>query len=221
MKNKCLKLTPSMILKRGHYLYFACYWIYEKIVDYRISKKNLSTTIFNDAPEAFPVQSISYPYIHQLEKHLEFSDNDVFVDVGCAWGRLLGYIDSKFEIKKLIGVELNDDVAKQAKKIFETNNNIEIISGNIIENLPNEATVFYLFNPFDATVLRKFICEIEKRIKHEIKILYLHPEYEREFERENWMLIESHRLMPKHLGSIKLNIYKYVPRDLMDKKAEK
>ena len=25
-----------------------------------------------------------------------------------------------------------------------------------------------LFNPFDTTVLRKFICEIEKKIKHEL-----------------------------------------------------
>lgn len=212
MGNKQLKLTPSMILRRGHYLYFLFYWIYEKIEDCRISRRSLNSTIFNDMPGAYPVQSISYPYIHQLEKYLRLSKEDVLVDVGCAWGRLLGYIDSKFSTKKLVGVELNKEVAKQAKKIFAKNKNIEIISGDIIENLPIEATVFYLFNPFNEVILRKFICEIEKKIEHEIELLYLHPAHETEFEREKWMLTESNILKPKHLGEIKLNIYRYVPK---------
>ena len=46
-----------------------------------------------------------------------------------------------------------------ARTIFETNNNIEIISGNIIENLPDEATVFYLFNPFGLKKGKPKLCK--------------------------------------------------------------
>lgn len=212
MRDNKLRLTPKMVIKRGHYLYFLYYWIYGWFMDCKIAKKSLNKTIFNNDSAAFPVQSISYPYIKELIKNIEYNDNDVFVDVGCAWGRLIGYLRNHTNINKFIGVELNEKVARQASKIFNNDKNITIINGNILFNIPKEGTIFYLFNPFDASVLDAFLNEVEKIIDHDIRVLYLYPEYKDVFRnRKFWYLSSIKNLKPKYMGILKLYEYIYLP----------
>ena len=211
--DKQLKLTPSMVIRRGHYLYFLYYWIYCHINDYRIASKNLNHTILNDSPDAFPVQCISYQYIKELLKCYNFSDNDVFVDVGCAWGRLIGYMRLHTPVKKFYGVDLNSEVAEFAQKIFKNDDRVTIISGNILENLPMDGTIFYLFNPFAANVLDSFLSCIEEKMDHSIKILYLYPLYKEIFftHTDKWHLLETKMLKPRWLGEIEMCIYEFNP----------
>lgn len=214
MKKNTLKLTPKMILKRGHYFYFLYYWLYGVIHDYRLAGRTLSHTIFNKQENAFPVQCISYPYLRELLKCFDFAEDEVFVDVGCAWGRLLGYLCLKTNIRQLIGVELNEEVAKCAQNIFRKEPRATIISGDILENLPENGTTFYLFNPFDEKVLKRFLEEVERKIKHPVKILYLHPTCRHVFEAEGsgWKLAEEKKVKPRCLGELELCVYekKYI-----------
>ncbi len=213
MDRTSLKLTPEMIMRRGHYCYFFYYWIYGLIADYRLAGKSLNQTIFNKVDGAFPVQSISYPYIKALIACVDFGSDEVFVDVGCAWGRLIGYMSSNTRIKKFIGVELNKDVAECARRIFYGDLNITIITGNIIDNLPLEGTIFFLFNPFDKTVLERFLNEIEENIHHLVKLMYLHPTCRELIDiRPRWVLMKDLQIKPKHLGALTLCIYEYKPR---------
>lgn len=213
MKNKSLKLTPSMIIRRGHYAYFFRFWLYGKIVDYHIAGESLNRTIFNSAAGAFPVQCISYPYLNELLPHLKLNPHDVFVDVGCAWGRLLGYLRLKTECQSLVGVELNATAAECAQTIFLGDPRVTIIQGDILEHLPENATVFFLFNPFDKKVLESFIRKIETSIFHPVRLLYLHPMCRGILDagRTNWVLREEVPLKPKHLGPITLCVYEYIP----------
>ena len=209
MKKNKLKLTPWMIVKRGHYFYFLYYWIYGLIHDYKLAGKSLNNTVFNKQKEAFPVQCISYPYLRELLKSVHFKKDEVFVDVGCAWGRLLGYLCSHTSIPNLIGVELNEEVATCAKSIFKDEPRVTIISGDILEELPENGTTFYLFNPFDEEVLKGFLDAVEKKIKHPVRILYLHPTCRHviEVESTSWNLIEEKKIKPRHLGALKLCVY--------------
>lgn len=213
MRKTLLSLTPGMILRRGHYGYFFYYWIYGLIVDYSLAKQSLGQTIFNNIHGAFPVQSITYPYLKALIEQVTFESNDVFIDVGCAWGRLLGYMRSHTKIKRFVGIELNEEVAKCAKRIFCDDPNITIISGSVIGNLPLDGTIFYLFNPFDKVILEHFLDEIEEKIHHPIKLMYLHPTCREviEVRQHRWMVLEEREIAPKCLGALTLCIYKYNP----------
>ena len=119
-KHNSLKLTPKMIIRRGHYLYFAYYWLYGKINDLLFARKSLDDTVFNNDKEAYPIQSLSYPYLKELSKSIIIYPEDVFVDVGCAWGRVLWCLRRKKYAKKWIGVEYNSRIEEQAKKIFSS-----------------------------------------------------------------------------------------------------
>lgn len=209
MRRTSLKLTPGMILRRGHYGYFFYYWLYSLIWDYRLAGKLLDKTVFNDEPGAYPVQSISYLYLKELLKVVKLQKEDVFVDVGCAWGRLIGYLHSHLHAKKFIGVELNSEVAKIAVDIFKHEESVEIIEGDVLIKLPLEGTVFFLFNPFDAKVLEQFLIEVEQKISHSVTLLYLHPTCRHLVDARHlyWHLKEEINIKPKHLGSLTLCVY--------------
>lgn len=212
MKSSNFCLTPWMVIRRGHYIYHFTQWIYSGIMDYRLAGKRLDETIFYEEDGAYPVQCISYHYIRELLRAVSFSDGDVFVDVGCAWGRLIGYMRLHTRIHRFIGVELNHKVALEAQKIFRDDPCVNIIEGNILENLPLEGTVFYLFNPFNEVVLGQFLDLLERRATHSVKILYLYPTCEKVFtQRSNrWRVLFSSSLRPPFMGSLDLVVYELI-----------
>ena len=211
-KNKNpLRLTPGMILKRGHYLYFLFYWLYTIYWDRKIGKRSMEKTLFNKEEEKYPVQCISYPYLRELAKHLSIEAKDVFVDVGCAWGRLLGYLKYHTPGRRWIGVEYNEEAGKTAEGIFAGDEEIEIIKGDILRNIPIDGTIFYLFNPFGKGILEQFLTQLEQLGKDHITVYYLHPVWREVFEyrRDIWILKEEKILKPRYLGPLTLLKYEF------------
>ena len=210
MDKNPLKMTPIKILKRGNYLYHFCFWIYGLYFDLRLAGKPLNNTVFNNTESAYPAQSLSYIYLRELVKIIEYDKNDIFVDVGCAWGRLLSYLQKKTDIEKFIGVELNESIAQSAQIYFEDNPKIKILSGNILDVLPETGTIFFLFNPFDRKTLSLFLNLIEKKICHKVTLIYLHPTCREELDsRKHWNLVKHVQLKPKHMGALDVCIYKF------------
>jgi hypothetical protein len=208
MKNQ-LKQSPIQIVKQKHYFYYFCCWIKSIYFDYKLAGFSLDKTIFNCVDGVYPVQSIQYVYIKEIVSKVEFGEEDVFVDVGCAWGRMIGYLKNHTKIKKYYGIELNSAVAKQALKIFKNDSSVFIIQGNIIDNIPDDGTVFYLFNPFNENVLEQFIESLEEKMHHSIKLLYLYPTCKEILDkRKGWILEQEVLLKPKHFGTLSLCVYK-------------
>ena len=106
-------------------------------------------------------------------------------------------------------MELNEEVVQCAKDIFMNEPKVTIISGDILEKLPENGTTFYLFNPFGEEVLKRFLEEVEKRITHPVRILYLHPICRAVFEEEGskWRLVEDKKIKPRFLGQLELCVY--------------
>lgn len=180
-------------------------------MDIKISKTRLNQTIVYSKKGAYPAQCISYLYIYELEKYIELFPDDVFVDVGCAWGRLIGYLNLKYNVKKFVGIELNETVAVKAKHIYAKQEKVEIIEGDAVEHIPDDATVFYLFNPFDGEVLNAFLEQIQKvkwSTNKKLRLYYLHPIHANVFEKyPEWKLKKTSELKPKFMGAIYLNYY--------------
>ena len=211
-----LKAPLSYYIRRGHYLYFFGYWLYGMYYDLKIARMPMCATIFNKDKRYYPVQSISYPYMNELIKNIEYSSNDVFVDIGCAWGRLLGYLNYKTNISNYVGIEIDKQVASIAKKALKKHANIKIVNDNVLNYIPKEGTIYYLFNPFDENILNELLNKIEREIHHNIKLLYLHPTAESVFEKHNhWQKVDTRSILPPYsgLGALKLNIYEYHPEN--------
>lgn len=120
--------------------------------------------------------------------------SDVLVDVGCGRGRVVNFWLSQGYRNRIYGLELMEHVAADTRRRLARYPNVTIITGNAIENLPMDGTVFYLFNPFD----RRFIEPLADRLReiaraHEITIVYYAPLCLDCFGPERWK-VDVHEL---------------------------
>lgn len=84
------------------------------------------------------------------------SSDDVLVDVGCGKGRVINWwLDQGFT-NPIIGLELEEKVAEQTRRRLRKYKNVKIITGDAVENIPHNGTIFYLYNPFPEPVLEEF-----------------------------------------------------------------
>ncbi|MBO7088352.1 MAG: class I SAM-dependent methyltransferase, partial [Lentisphaeria bacterium] len=68
---------------------------------------------------AYPTMSAEYGAIDMMFKKFPLSEKDVFVDVGCGFGRVISrLLLKKSPCKKYYGVELDPDVAAITAKRF-------------------------------------------------------------------------------------------------------
>ena len=96
-----------------------------------------------------------------LRNDLGVTPDDVLVDVGCGKGRVIAYWRQQKLGRKYIGIELDPEPAMISKERFKDAPEVQIINGDAIENLPAEGTMFYLYNPFVESVVRRFCEKLE------------------------------------------------------------
>lgn len=92
---------------------------------------------------------------HLFDRLIE--EDDVLVDVGCGKGRVLNWWLRFYPRNRIVGIELDDEVAEKTRHRLRKRLQVAVYSGNVLDNFPEEGTLFYLFNPFDRVVMRKFL----------------------------------------------------------------
>lgn len=123
---------------------------------------------------AYPTMSADYGAIEMMFRDFPLDGNDVFVDVGCGFGRVISWLlIKKSPCKKYYGVELDPDVAAVAAKRFEAYPQVSILTGNVLDVLPQDGTVFWLYNPFDVCVLDAFLSKLESGRETKAYVMYL------------------------------------------------
>lgn len=80
----------------------------------------------------------------------EIKHGDVLVDIGCGKGRVINWWLSCGLANKIIGIEFDQRIAGQTRKRLRGYNNVTIITGDALKLLPEDGTIFYMFNPFSA-----------------------------------------------------------------------
>jgi SAM-dependent methyltransferase len=104
--------------------------------------------------------------------------NDIIVDVGCGKGRVISYLLFKGIRNRIIGAEYNEQIANETRDHTRRFKNVEIRSGDIFSDFPYQANIFYLYNPFDEELIRKFKAYILDISSDSIvSILYYNPSY--------------------------------------------
>ena len=188
-------------IRRGHFIYFLYCKIYERIMDKKIANTSLEVWIFNKGNGIFPVQSANYRILRALKKEIDLGSKDVFVDVGCGMGRLIGYLRvCKIKGKKTYGIDINREAAEFSKRLFDGSDDVKIIYGDATKVKIKEATVYMVFNPFGGKILKSFLDNVEKIAKRDTRIYYLHAVYEDVFyeRRERWELLKRVEIKPRY-----------------------
>jgi hypothetical protein len=99
--------------------------------------------------------------------------SDVLVDVGCGKGRVINWWLGQGLRNPMIGIELDPEIAAQTRRRLRRHPNVTIMAGNAVDCLPHHGTLFYLYNPFNADVMRQFRDRLlEVATHHDVRILY-------------------------------------------------
>jgi SAM-dependent methyltransferase len=81
--------------------------------------------------------------------------DDVLVDVGCGKGRVINWWLSRGLRNRMYGIEIDPEVAAATRRRLRRFGNVTIITGDATSSVPDEATLLYMYNPFDeAAVVR-------------------------------------------------------------------
>jgi len=83
-----------------------------------------------------------------------------FFDIGSGKGKPCIYVGSKYNFKKITGVEFSKDLVETSEKNRLKSNieNINFICRDAADyDLPNGNNFILIFNPFDAVILNKFL----------------------------------------------------------------
>lgn len=113
------------------------------------------------------------------------------IDYGCGKGRAL-FVAEQCGFKNLIGVDIAKELIENAKanQLIYSKKNNESTFSFLFEDatkyqIPNDAEVFYFFNPFGENILQLVINNIKESLKQNprtIYCIYLNPKYKEVFE---------------------------------------
>jgi len=142
------------------------------VLDIRYGGKFLGGTIptlyaHHGARNTANTDYAALPYIFRDE----IKEDDILVDVGCGKGRVINWWLSRGYKNRIIGIELDPKVAEFTRNRLKKYKNVIIITGSALEHFPSEATVVYLFNPFDEIKMINFR-DLIKRNGKPVRIFY-------------------------------------------------
>jgi SAM-dependent methyltransferase len=144
---------------------------------------------------AFHVTNSQYEDLPTLFGAAAVAPDDVIVDVGCGKGRVLNWLLRHHPGNRLIGIELDAEVCARTRRRLRHWRNVTVLCGDATELLPADGTVFYLFNPFDERVLRRFAdAVVERTDPARVRVVYYHCKFLDVFRADPRFAVEEIRL---------------------------
>jgi methyltransferase family protein len=104
--------------------------------------------------------------------------SDVLVDVGCGKGRVINWWLSQGVRNPIVGIEINPEVAAITAKRLRRHTNVRIVADDATTAIPSDATLLYLYNPFDRPAMERLKAMLVERFAQRgITLLYWNAEY--------------------------------------------
>lgn len=177
---------------------------YEKqlgIKTHSIVNLNHLTLAGSNTSENHHYQGASYFVLFSIfEKTPGHLKSKPFIDFGCGKGRAL-FVAEQCGFTKLIGVDIAKeliDSANENRTIYRKKNQgstIEFVFNDATQfQIPNDAAIFYFFNPFGESIMQQVISNIKESVKNnprEINCIYLNPKYKAVFEKNDFKMIKE------------------------------
>ncbi len=171
------------------------------------------------AQGAEAVQSSDYRALDRIfRRHIRLTAQDVLVDVGCGEGRVLTYLAGRGCKARLVGVELDPQVAGTARSRTRDCPGVEILCADILDDstteLLRQGTVYYLFNPFNGKIFSKFIARLEKTAPHTVRLAYLFDYYAGYLEgRPGWQKLAGESFARPGADDAQYSVWQYSPQN--------
>ena len=168
---------------------------YEKqlgINTHSIVNLNKLTLAGENSEQNHHYQGASYYILFSIFEKLPIETKNLpLIDYGCGKGRAL-FVAEQCGFTNLIGVDIAKELINDAnanKAVYVRKNSqskIDFLFEDATKYLiPDNAQVFYFFNPFGEDVLQKVVDNIKESVKqHPRKVycIYLNPKYKAVFE---------------------------------------
>ena len=124
------------------------------------------------------------------------------IDYGCGKGRAL-FVAEQCGFTKLIGVDIAKELIDDAnanKLVYKQKNaqsEITFLFNDATKyQIPNDACVFYFFNPFGEEIMQNVITNIKESLKQnprKIYCIYLNPKYKTVFEENGFKVFYTEK----------------------------
>jgi SAM-dependent methyltransferase len=121
--------------------------------------------------------------IFDAENDLAIGPDDVLVDIGCGKGRVLNWWLGRGQGNRIYGLEIDEGLAAQARDRLAGFPNVTILTGDALSQLPPDATILFMFNPFWDEVVERFkdrVVEVYGE-RSTLRIAYFMPMFESQF----------------------------------------
>jgi SAM-dependent methyltransferase len=179
---------------------------YEKqlgINTHSIVNLNKLTLAGENSDQNHHYQGASYYILFSIFEKLPIeTKNFPLIDYGCGKGRAL-FVAEQCGFTNLIGVDIAKELIDDAntnKAVYVRKNsqsNVDFLFKDATKYLiPDNAHVFYFFNPFGEDVLQKVIDNIKESVKkHPRKVycIYLNPKYKAVFEENGFKVFYTEK----------------------------
>lgn len=150
----------------------------------------------SDSTEFFHYQGAGYLVLFRIFKAIvPKTKNFAFVDIGCGKGRPV-FVAENFGYENLTGIDLDRELISIANEnlksylLKRTSSNIKFININALQyHYLNQPTVYFLFNPFNETILKKVLDNIISSTTSEIWFVYMNPLFLEPFKHEKIELV--------------------------------
>ena len=159
--------------------------------------------------------------------------DDVVLDVGSGSGRLVLYCATRYACRKVIGVELDDELDSMARRNLRTfrlrtRTPIELVHGDVLEfEIPDDVSVVLFFNPFEGETLDKLIAKLAASVDRRprrLLFIYKNPRAaEMLSEHPRFVLVDQMRWWrpdPEWTRSSSVNVYEVVPQIDLEEVAD-
>lgn len=168
---------------------------YEKqlgINTHSIINLNKLTLAGENSEQNHHYQGASYYILFSIFEKLPIETKNLpLIDYGCGKGRAL-FVAEQCGFTNLIGVDIAKELINDAnanKAVYVRKNSqskIDFLFEDATKYLiPDNAKVFYFFNPFGEEVLQKVIDNVKESVKQhprQVYCIYLNPKYKAVFE---------------------------------------
>ncbi|QYG94254.1 methyltransferase domain-containing protein [Iamia sp. SCSIO 61187] len=130
---------------------------------------------------------------------------DVIIDVGCGRGRVLAHLLRNHPGHRVVGIEIDHELAATTARRFADEALCEVIAGDAVAVLPDDATLLFLFNPFGEADIERLRVALEARpaTQPPQRLLYSNPRHLGGFESSDAWTVRMNtlgggRLVPFH-----------------------
>lgn len=142
------------------------------------------------------LRDCAYRVIESAMAGVNVVPDDVLVDIGCGRGRVFNWWLSRGWKNRMIGIERDSEIAARTQRRLHGYPKIEILTGDAVDLMPADGTVFFLANPFGGAAVERFHDAILARAKApRLRVVYINCEHLNVFRKSACWSI---RILPKH-----------------------